>query len=260
MQLLDANTRQQLLAADSAMLTNFFRLDTPFEEFDEEKLIRHFRVASDLKSTLYQPDRWPNDTRKLKSVTFTNVSLSKTVFENVTFTACEFVDCLFIGSLFTNVEFHRCKFTDCNFYKTEFDRCYIDPRTISFDKRYRRETANIGVQLYHQLLENSSRSRQSKFEMNADIEFRRWRRWPQASPHFFRRDVNKLEIGQSVGRSIVVAPRGWPSFSFPRFRAGGNERRVNIRLLQMLMVHVGVKNEGIREGVGNSDTIINPGR
>jgi hypothetical protein len=70
---------------------------------------------------------------------------------------------------------------------------------------------------------------------------------PQASPHFFRRDFNKLEIGQSVGRSIVVAPRGWPSFSFPRFRAGGNERRVNIRLLQMLMVHVGVKNEGIRE-------------
>ena len=70
---------------------------------------------------------------------------------------------------------------------------------------------------------------------------------PQASPHFFRRDFNKLEIGQSVGRSIVVAPRGWPSFSFPWFRAGGNERRVNIRLLQMLMVHVGVKNEGIRE-------------
>src|SRR5450759_4034933 len=74
--------------------------------------------------------------------------------------------------------------------------------------------------------------------------------WPQASPHFFRRDFNKLEIGQSVGRSIVVAPRGWPSFSFPRFRAGGNERRVNIRLLQMLMVHVGVKNEGIRKGRG----------
>src|SRR5450759_1429339 len=71
--------------------------------------------------------------------------------------------------------------------------------------------------------------------------------WPQASPHFFRRDFNKLEIGQSVGRSIVVAPRGWPSFSFSWFRAGGNERRVNIRLLQMLMVHVGVKNEGIRE-------------
>ena len=83
----------------------------------------------------------------------------------------------------------------------------------------------------------------------------------QASPHFFRRDFNKLEIGQSVGRSIVVAPRGWPSFSFPWFRAGGNERRVNIRLLQMLMVHVGVKNEGIRElqrpswiGYGDAET------
>ena len=77
----------------------------------------------------------------------------------------------------------------------------------------------------------------------------------QASPHFFRRDFNKLEIGQSVGRSIVVAPRGWPSFSFPWFRAGGNERRVNIRLLQMLMVHVGVKNEGIREPCGSSSCI-----
>jgi hypothetical protein len=53
-------------------------------------------------------------------------------------------------------------------------------------------------------------------------------------------------------------PRGWPSFSFPRFRAGGNERRVNIRLLQMLMVHVGVKNEGIREPRCGKDSLRAP--
>jgi hypothetical protein len=37
--------------------------------------------------------------------------------------------------------------------------------------------ANIGVHLYHQLYEDSSKSRQSSFEMKADIEFRRWKRW-----------------------------------------------------------------------------------
>jgi hypothetical protein len=159
------------------MLQEFFRLDEPFRTFDTEALVSHFKISNDLRSVLYEPDHWPSDLRKVKELNFKNVSLSKTQFRNVTFTSCQFEDCLFIGSIFSNIEFHRCTFTNCNFYKAEFANCYIDPLTISFDRRYRRVAANVGVQLYHQLLENGSSTKQSRFEMTADIEFRKWRRW-----------------------------------------------------------------------------------
>ncbi len=159
------------------MLSNFFQLNALFEEFDEVKLTNHFKTSRDLRSVLYKPDSWPSLPKQLKCITFTNVSLSKTTFKNFTFTNCQFEDCLFIGSAFINVDFHRCQFVNCNFYKAEFDNCYIDPQTISFDKKYRRAMANIGVHLYQQLYENSSKSRQSDFAMTADIEFRKWKRW-----------------------------------------------------------------------------------
>jgi hypothetical protein len=159
------------------MLSDFFRLNMPFEEFDEEKLTNHFKISRDLRSVLYRPDNWPSQPKRLTSFTFHNVSFSKTAFKDMTFTNCHFEDSLFIGSKFLNVEFHRCKFVNCNFYKTEFENCYIDPHTISFDKVYRRQMANIGVHLYHQLYQDASKSRQSSFEVKADIEFRRWKRW-----------------------------------------------------------------------------------
>ena len=159
------------------MLFDFFKLNEPFEVFDESKLANHFKTSNDLRSVLYQPDVWVSHQKLFKSIRFTNVSFSKTTFSDLTFTECQFEDCLFIGSTFKNVEFHRCKFNNCNFYKTTFDNCYIDPATISFHKKYRHEAANIGVHIYQQLFENSSKSRQSDFEIKADFEFRRWKRW-----------------------------------------------------------------------------------
>ena len=130
------------------MLRDFFRLDVPFRAVDSEALINHFAISTDLKSALYEPDSWPSGLRKMRSIIFKNVSLSKTRFEGVTFTGCSFEDCLFIGSAFSNIEFHRCTFVNCNFYKAEFENCYIDPLTIAFHRRYRRQAANVGVQLY----------------------------------------------------------------------------------------------------------------
>lgn len=160
------------------MLNDFFKLNTPFQEFDGAQLAQHFKNSRDLRSVLYRPDDWPNaQLRQMKSATFSNVSLAKTNFKNCTFTNCKFEDCLFIGSNFMEVQFHRCKFTNCNFYKTKFENCYIDPRTISFDKVYRKKSANVGVHLYQQLFENSASTRQPTFEREADIEFRKWQRW-----------------------------------------------------------------------------------
>lgn len=111
------------------MLSNFFRLNAPFEKMAENDIQEHLKVSRDLRSALYEPDQWLSDPKRLKGVFFSNVSLSKTEFSEVTFTECQFEDCLFIGAKFIHVEFHRCNFVNCNFYKASFDGCYIDPRS-----------------------------------------------------------------------------------------------------------------------------------
>jgi hypothetical protein len=49
------------------MLSDFFRLNTPFEDFDEEKLSRHCKISRDLRSVLYRPDNWPSELRRVRS-------------------------------------------------------------------------------------------------------------------------------------------------------------------------------------------------
>ena len=98
------------------------------------------------------------------------------MIKSVTFTNCNFEDCLFIGTTFDNVHFHNCHFTNCNFFKAEIVECYFDPNSVRFDNSYKKTAANIGVQFFQQLLENSSRTRQPFFEIDADIMFRRWKR------------------------------------------------------------------------------------
>jgi hypothetical protein len=159
------------------MLNDFFKLDKPFNSFDEAQLEAHFKVSNDLRSVMYVPDNWIAKPKSYKGCQFTNVSFSKTKITKVTFTECTFTDCLFIGTEFEDTEFHRCHFQDCNFYKTAFDRCYIDPNSFNFNKRYRTTHANVGVQLFQQLYDDAARSRQSEFAMVADIQFRRWKRW-----------------------------------------------------------------------------------
>lgn len=159
------------------MLQNFFRLDDQFAEFGEVELENHFRHSNDLRDVLFDPEQWPNSLRSLKSLNFRNVSLSKTNFKKVTFTECTFKDCLFVGATFQEVEFHRCKFIDCNFYKADFSQTYIDPSSFAFDSSYRKTHTNICVGLYQRLAENSSKEKQNDFEREADIEFRRWKRW-----------------------------------------------------------------------------------
>jgi hypothetical protein len=122
------------------------------------------------------PARWPKQLTKNKHKTFENVSFSKTCVSKVTFNKCCFKDCLFIGTTFDNVEFHSCKFLNCNFFKTQIENCYLDPKSVKFDKKYKKCASNIGVHIYQQILENSAKSRQSEHERIADIRFRQWKR------------------------------------------------------------------------------------
>lgn len=142
--------------SDSApMLNDFFKLNPPFEKYDEAMLEKHFATADHLKAVIYEPAEWPQALRKLKARKFNNVSFSKTSFSRVTLTNCNFEDCLFIGCYFQEVEF-----TD----------------SIEFDKQYKKRYANIPVGLYQALLDNSSNMYQADFLMAADIRFCRWKR------------------------------------------------------------------------------------
>ena len=56
-----------------------------------------------------------------------------------------------------------------------------------------------------------------------------------------------LEIHASTDRDVVAGLRARWSFSLSQLDAGGGNERVVICSLEMLMVDIGVKNEGIRE-------------
>jgi uncharacterized protein YjbI with pentapeptide repeats len=158
------------------MLADFFKLDEPYQEASADDLSARLGGEPDVQSLLFKADDWPSDARKVRSVRFRNVSLSKTVIREVTFTECTFTDCLFIGTRFEKVEFHRCHFLDCNFYKSEFFACYIDPKSVEFNKKYHTSAANIGTSLFQSLLENATNTKQPEFVVSSDIEFRRWKR------------------------------------------------------------------------------------
>jgi hypothetical protein len=184
------------------MLRNFFKLNEPFQKYDEAQLIGHFRTSNDLQNVLYDPPNWPRDFRGRNNATFKNVSLSKTLIHEVTFKDCTFEDCLFIGTTFDSVEFHNCEFKNCNFYKTDLVDCYFDPKSVKFDRSYRKTAANVGVQLFQKILENSSRARQPFFEMDADIRFRQWKRW-QLNYDYAQQKISWFKLKHNWLRSAL---------------------------------------------------------
>ena len=108
------------------MLRDFFRLNEPFSRFESEEFSQHLRTSKHICNVYYAPDTLQD--RKIKSVTFENVSFSKTQLLRLTFNECIFVDCLFIGTQFNSVEFHDCEFRNCNFFKSVFRNVYAKPQ------------------------------------------------------------------------------------------------------------------------------------
>ena len=140
-----------------------------------------------------QPQWQAPPRRKIREVTFKNVAFSSSKLLKVTFTDCHFEDCLFLGTRFQEVEFHTCKFINCNFWKARFQQVYLDPATIKLDHRFKVEAPNTGILLFQALLSNFAEERQDTFYMQADILFRRWKRYQVLS------DVRRKRIGRLRG-------------------------------------------------------------
>ena len=161
------------------MLSNFFKLNDLTKEFNQEQLLEHFNNAHELRNAIYKPDKLvkANGRIKIKNINFFNTSFSKTIIENVIFINCKFEDCLFLGTRFVGCEFHNCVFKEVNPYKIKFEKTYINPSYFSscFQGQDKKEIANIAVNLYQQLLENSKKEEQAEFARISEYQFERWK-------------------------------------------------------------------------------------
>mgnify|MGYP006430977091 CR=1 FL=1 len=160
------------------MLTNFFKLNEPYQTFKTEKeFADHLNRSKDLRSVLFEPDSLkplsPFAKFKIRDTSFNNVSFSKTKLDRVVFINCTFEDILFIGTDIENCEFHNCKFKNCNTHKIKISKTYINPGNFSgcFNKIGQ---ANIAVHLFQQLINNSIDEGQSDFRRKAEYNFKKW--------------------------------------------------------------------------------------
>lgn len=165
------------------MSNSFFKLSgTPkVIEKNSEMEFKNIVSASEgtVRDYIYKPETLKNNKEhpryKVKSITFINVSFSKTKLKNVDFTSCHFENCLFIGSTLDNCQFHRCTFKNVNTHQINIKRTYIDP--VSFKNNYDKkdiEKSNMAVHLFQQLLNNSRDEEQSEFARIANYYFRKW--------------------------------------------------------------------------------------
>lgn len=164
------------------MLVDFFKLNSPYDVFGETEKFTELLVHADsIKDILFQPESLTiedlGERRNLFSrKTFTNVSFSKTTISGITFRDCNFVDSLFIGTHFVDCEFHDCTFKGCNPHKVTFENTYIDPAVFEGmldTKKY----SNIGINLFHQLYDNSIVQNQREFANTAEFNRQKWRRY-----------------------------------------------------------------------------------
>ena len=163
------------------MLTDFFKLNCPFTEFEkQEELTTILHNSSDLRNVLFRPDILRLNTATPRNLftdkTFTNVSFSKTEISGVSFRDCTFVDCLFIGTYFVDCEFHGCIFTRCNPHKVVLKNTYIDPSVFEgmLDPvKY----SNIGIHLFQQLYKNSTEMNHREFANSAEFNRHKWNRY-----------------------------------------------------------------------------------
>ena len=220
------------------MLRTFFKLDGTPVTHEEGMPMPSMSPGDEITNTLFRGEKWGQPRLAIKKVTFRNVSISNMELFQITFTNCIFEDCIFKGSRFREVEFHKCRFINCNMWKSKFEQCYLDPATISLDRRYRVDASNVGVTMYHALLANYSNERQDAFYTIADIEFRRWKRY-QLSYEIRKQNVDFLPghweklksltydlltgYGYKPGRLSVVTVIGFLAIAvFNHFVSGGD--------------------------------------
>ena len=210
------------------MLTDFFQLNIGYKTIKTQKeLIDHLVTSPGLLDVSYEDDELhppfltkPNNPfydKKFTNVSFSyttitgitfrnceftdclfkwtrfvdsNVSFSYTTITGITFRNCEFTDCLFKWTRFVDCKFYDCTFKNCNPNKVEFENTYIDPSVFvgMLDKR---KHSNIGINLFHQLYDNSLKMNQREFAITAEFNRHKWRRY--SSDYKYRKWRKKFD-------------------------------------------------------------------
>lgn len=183
------------------MLTDFFKLNEPYQTFKTEKdFADHLKRSKDLRNVLYEPDILqplpPFPKFKIKDTYFNNVSFSKTKLDKVVFINCSFEDCLFIGTEIENCEFHNCKFKNCNTHKIKIYKTYVNPSNFSncFNKIGQ---SNVAVHLFQQLINNSIDEGQSEFRRFAEYNFKKWQD-KLAINKFWNKEPYKISLWEFI--------------------------------------------------------------
>jgi len=164
------------------MLVNFFRLNLvnpPIRPISSQADFETgLSFGTGFRNQIYDPLTLKSSDSsfhqiKITGYTFSNFSFSKTLIEDVMFNDCIFEDCLFIGTELRDCEFHNCIFKNVNTHKIIIENCYVNPSSFN-EAVIGYKFANIGVHLFHQLLQNSKDQSQRSFARLAEYQFKKW--------------------------------------------------------------------------------------
>jgi hypothetical protein len=164
------------------MTSSFFDLGKDLPKVDRDQLMQRLASEDEVFEVAYAPStvfesKAPGDTIPIRGKTFKRVRFYETRFLRIVFIECRFDECLFLSAHFEDCAFHRCTFVSCNTNKFRLVRTYLDPRSFVkgiFDKN---KYANVGVDLFHTLLKNSTAESQPDFRDTAEYHFRLWQRY-----------------------------------------------------------------------------------
>lgn len=166
-----------------------------------------------VRNVEYQPRKLSSDfvpsRHRVKNKNFERCSLKDTSVTDFEFHKCEFRNCVFIGTVFENCRFTSCSFINCNFYRFELKNCFADP--IQFlESTPISGNENVGLHLYHELLQNSRQQVQPDHVNTSLFHFRKWQRYLKLSEirrsrGFFR---NLRDFGRYIGLLLLDLATG----------------------------------------------------
>ena len=160
----------------------FFQLSgNPDKFFEQEDVFRILRNSPGLQDVEYrgdtlEPPNVPIAKSPFKDKTFRNVSFKDTIIRGIIFEDCKFIRCLFTAAQFVDCAFYNCEFKNCSPHKVRFTNTYINPSV--FEKMLdKTDDSNIGINLFHQLYQNSTEMQQFQFASTAEFNRQKWLRY-----------------------------------------------------------------------------------
>ena len=178
----------------------FFKLSgNTAKFFEQEEVFKILRNSPGLQDVEYRGDSLerpnvPIAQSPFKDKTFRNVSFKDTKIRGIVFENCKFVQCLFTATQFVDCAFYNCEFKICSPHKVRFINTYINPSVFEgmLDES---DDSNIGINLFHQLYENSTQMQQFEFANTAEFNRQKWRRY-HLNYKFRKGKLSRIEHGK----------------------------------------------------------------